>query len=94
MRLLQLQGAGSFSLTEFQGNNVLPYAILSHTWGPSNEEVTYQDLLSGTGKEKKGYGKLTFCGQQARKDSLNYFWIDTSCIRNVAQATMPYESEG
>jgi hypothetical protein len=41
MRLLQLQGGGSFSLVEFQGNNIPPYAILSHTWGPNNEEVIY-----------------------------------------------------
>jgi hypothetical protein len=31
MRLLQLQGAGSFSLVEFTGNIVPRYAILSHT---------------------------------------------------------------
>jgi hypothetical protein len=71
MRLLQLQGAGSFSLVEFQGNKVPPYAILSHTWGPSNEEVTYQDLLNSTGKGKSGYRKLTFCGEQTAKDGLD-----------------------
>jgi hypothetical protein len=80
MRLLQLQGAGSFSLVEFQGSNIPPYAILSHTWGPNREEVTYQDLLNNTGKGKSGYCKLIFCGQQAAKDSVQHFWIDTCCI--------------
>jgi hypothetical protein len=80
MRLLQLQDVGSFSLIEFRHKDIPPYAILSHTWGPNNEEFTYQDLLNGTGKEKKGYCKLPFCGQQAAKDGLHYFWIDTCCI--------------
>ena len=88
MHLLQLQGGGSFSLVEFQGNNIPPYAILSHTWGPSNEEVTYQDLLNSTGKDKIGYRKLTFCGEQAAKDGLNYFWIDTCCIDKSSSAEL------
>ena len=80
MRLLQLQGGGSFSLVEFQGNNIPPYAILSHTWGPNDEEVIYQDVLSGTGRGKSGYHKLTFCAKQAAKDGLQYIWIDALCI--------------
>ncbi|KAF2832835.1 HET-domain-containing protein [Ophiobolus disseminans] len=88
MRLLQFQGAGSFSVVEFQGNNVPPYAILSHTWGPSNEEVTYQDLLNSTGKDKSGYRKLTFCRQRAAEDGLYYFWIDTCCINKDSSAEL------
>lgn len=30
------------------------YAILSHTWGSAGEEVTYDDVLGGTGKSKAG----------------------------------------
>ncbi|KAF2818593.1 HET-domain-containing protein [Ophiobolus disseminans] len=88
MRLLQLQGADSFSLVEFQGNNVPPYAILSHTWGLSHEEVTYQDLLGGIGTEKKGYGKLIFCAKQAAKDGFRHFWIDTCCINKSSSAEL------
>jgi hypothetical protein len=88
MRLLQLQGAGSFSLVEFQGNNVPPYAILSHTWGTSNDEVTYQDLLNSTGKGKSGYRKLTFCGQRAAEDGLQHFWIDTCCINKDSSSEL------
>jgi tetratricopeptide (TPR) repeat protein len=57
-----------------------PYAILSHTWGLDEEEVTYEDLISGTGTEKAGYEKLRFCARQARQDGLDYFWVDTCCI--------------
>ncbi|KAI9784312.1 MAG: hypothetical protein M1839_002373 [Geoglossum umbratile] len=56
------------------------YAILSHTWGEDKEEVTYRDLIYGTGKNKVGYEKIRFCGEQARRDGLHYFWVDTCCI--------------
>jgi hypothetical protein len=87
MRLLQLQGPSSFSLVEIL-TNIPPYAILSHTWGPGSEEVTYQDLLKGTGEEKPGYRKLIFCGEQAAKDDLHYFWVDTCCIDKASSAEL------
>ncbi|PVH91620.1 hypothetical protein DM02DRAFT_333473 [Periconia macrospinosa] len=79
MRLLQLQDDGEFSLVEHIGSNIPPYAILSHTWGADREEVTFKDLIEGTGKNKAGYRKLTFCGEQAAKDNLQWFWVDTCC---------------
>jgi len=82
MRLLLRNEIGKFSLTdEFTGDdvNLPPYAILPHTWGPENEEVTFEDLVNGTGKKKNGYQKILFCGEQASKDGLKYFWIDTCC---------------
>ncbi|KAH7418739.1 kinesin light chain 1 [Cadophora sp. MPI-SDFR-AT-0126] len=78
MRLLQCDTDGAFSLTQFAENDIPKYAILSHRWGA--EEVTYNDLLDGTGKSKAGYGKIQFCGKQARRDGLQYFWVDTCCI--------------
>jgi hypothetical protein len=27
-----------------------------------------------------GYRKMIFCGEQARRDGLRYFWVDTCCI--------------
>jgi hypothetical protein len=60
----------------FPGN----YAILSHTWGADNAEVTFRDLMDGTGKSKAGYEKIRFCGEQARRDGVQYFWVDTCCI--------------
>ncbi|KAH8586892.1 heterokaryon incompatibility protein-domain-containing protein [Bisporella sp. PMI_857] len=44
------------------------------------DEVTYQDPITGAGKEKTGYEKIKFCGEQASKDGLQYFWVDTCCI--------------
>src|SRR5262245_51862155 len=82
MRLLQRSSNGEYSLTHdmFSEDMIPPYAILSHTWGPDAEEVTFKDVTNGTGKNKLGYEKIQFCGEQARLDGLQYFWIDTCCI--------------
>ncbi|TAQ90799.1 hypothetical protein B7494_g866 [Chlorociboria aeruginascens] len=80
MRLLTCNSDGEFSLTEHFGDNMPRYAILSHTWGADGEEVTFHDLVNGTGKHKEGYNKIRFCGEQARCDGLQYFWVDTCCI--------------
>ena len=73
MRLLERDNDGEFSLTKDFGDNIPRYAILSHTWGRDTEEVTFRDLTDGTGKSKAGYGKIQFCGEQGRRDGLEYF---------------------
>jgi hypothetical protein len=81
MRLLERNSTGEFSLTkDFVGDDVPRYAILSHTWEADTKEVSFKDLTDGTGKSKPGYDKLRFCGEQARRDDLQYFWVDTCCI--------------
>jgi Heterokaryon incompatibility protein (HET) len=80
MRLLEVQNNGEFRLIEDFFDDIPPYAILSHTWGADNEEVTFRDLAEGTSKSKSGYKKIRFCGEQAARDTLQYFWVDTCCI--------------
>src|SRR6202044_2568952 len=80
MRLLELKNNGEFSLTKDLIDNIPPYAILSHTWGEDNEEVTFQDLAQGVGKSKAGYRKIRFCEDQATRAGLQYVWVDTCCI--------------
>jgi hypothetical protein len=80
MRLLKrLPGDAGFELTTFDDDTAPPYAILSHTW-TAGQEVTYEEILAGTGTNKSGYAKLCFCGERAAADSLEYFWVDTCCI--------------
>jgi hypothetical protein len=55
MRLLKLEANGEFSLTNDITRPTIPYAILSHTWGEDDEEVTFEDLKDGSGKTKKVY---------------------------------------
>ncbi|KAN0067154.1 HET domain containing protein [Elaphomyces granulatus] len=83
MRLLKLNDAGEFDLTKdlLVSDDIPCYAILSHTWGPDTEEVSFKDMMDGTAKSKvPGYNKIRFCGEKARRDGLQYFWIDTCCI--------------
>lgn len=80
MRLLKcLPGDVNFELTTFDDNPAPLYAILSHTWTPG-QEITYKDLVEGTGTNKSGYAKLRFCSERAAADGLEYFWVDTCCI--------------
>lgn len=68
-----------------------PYAILSHTWDPDGNEVTYSDYLSGeSGTRHKNWVKvhraldLTLAG----KDGLKYVWIDSCCIDKSSSAEL------
>src|SRR5271168_5226162 len=90
MRLLLRSETGEFSLTEdLVGDDPIPpYAILSHTWLADTEEPTFEDLTNGTGEEKLGYEKIRFCGEQARQDGLQYFWVDTCCINKANYAEL------
>lgn len=87
MRLLQLQDDGNVSLVEFF-NDVPPYAILSHTWGGPDEEVVFEDLMNIKYKSRANYHKLISCGEQAAKDALRFFWIDTCCIDKSSSAEL------
>ncbi|KAJ4329605.1 hypothetical protein N0V87_010721, partial [Didymella glomerata] len=63
----------------FRGKSIPPYAILSHRW--SDSEALIEDISNRKYEEKEqGYRKLRFCAEQAAKDGLQYFWIDTCCI--------------
>lgn len=84
MHLLSRTPAGVFSLTEFTNeDNLPPYAVLSHRW--TRDEPTLQDVQNAPAPAKlpwhsEGLRKLHFCGKQAAKDGLDYFWVDTVCI--------------
>ena len=88
MRLLEIKNSGPFSLTKDLLDDIPPYAILSHTWGKEDEEVSLNDLVTGAGSNKIGYRKLDFCREQARSDNLHHFWVDTCCIDKANHAEL------
>ncbi|RYN17211.1 hypothetical protein AA0115_g11939 [Alternaria tenuissima] len=88
MRLLQRKGNDSFRLVYRVDEHIPPYAILSHTWGSEEDEVTFKDVVNGTYKKRKGYRKLQFCAKQAAEDGLDFFWIDTCCIDKDSSAEL------
>jgi hypothetical protein len=56
----------SLELEEFIGQDIPPYAILSHTWGDG--EVFFQDLQSGKAPKKAGHQKILHCCEEAARD--------------------------
>ncbi|RHZ64429.1 HET domain protein [Aspergillus thermomutatus] len=83
---MRLFNATTLQLTDFLGEAIPPYAILSHRW--QAEEVLFQDILSGAAPSKKGYGKITQCCAQALRDNLAYIWVDTFCIDKTSSAEL------
>jgi hypothetical protein len=78
---MRLLNAKDGEIREFiSDENVPRYAILSHTWYPTVDEVILQDwknLSSGQIAGKKGYAKIQHCREQALEDGLQWVWIDT-----------------
>lgn len=77
MRLLSVS---TYKLTEFFGDRIPPYAILSHTWG--EDEALFQHVMLGIEecKKHKGWSKITSFCETAARDSWDWVWIDTCCI--------------
>jgi archaellum biogenesis ATPase FlaH len=88
MRLLKYEENEDLSITEFDEDTKPPYAILSHRWGAEADEVTFEDVVGNAGKNKPGYAKIRFCGEQAQRDGLQYFWVDTCCINKANKAEL------
>ncbi len=88
MRLLTVLDNGEFGLVERVGSDIEPYAILSHTWGRDQDEISYKDFVDGTYKNKKSYVKLQFCQAQIAYDELQYFWVDTCNIDKSSSAEL------
>ncbi|CAN9446048.1 unnamed protein product, partial [Alternaria alternata] len=94
MRLLHHDQNGELALTRFDDHERPAYTILSHTWGKDEEEVSFADIMNGGGKEKAGYKKIGFCGEQTQRDGIRYFWVDTCCIdkSNMAELSLAIRS--
>jgi hypothetical protein len=92
MRLLRRCDTSQFSLTkDLSGeDSILPYAVLSHTWGADTAEVTFRDMTNSTGKDKAGYKKIRFCSEQAKQDGLQYIWIHTCCTDKANKAELTH----
>ncbi|KAJ4262907.1 hypothetical protein NW762_006520 [Fusarium torreyae] len=91
MRLLRRLPNGEIRLTSDLSEEKLPkYAILSHTWLIGDkEEVDFDDLNGGKPEAKiTSWLKIRFCGEQAYKDGLEYFWVDTCCINKQSSAEL------
>ncbi|KAL2208302.1 HET-domain-containing protein [Sarocladium strictum] len=85
MRLINVH---SYQLKDFFTEQLPKYAILSHTWGDG--EVTYQDMTAAgaTAQMKRGFKKIAYTCAQARKNGLEWAWVDTCCIDKTSSAEL------
>ncbi|KAK4897751.1 hypothetical protein LTR27_004523 [Elasticomyces elasticus] len=85
--IMWLINVTSFRLEWFVGRNIPSYAILSHVWS-QNAEVTFEDRQDLRAMSKKrGTDKIRLVCEQARKDGLQYAWVDTCEISLRSSAT-------
>lgn len=97
MRLLDVS---TFSLVNKHENELPPYAILSHTWGNDDDEVTMQDMQHFTARSpnediaakqvsrKKGFTKIREAARLAQSQGLGFIWVDTCCIDKTSSAEL------
>lgn len=85
---MRLLNSTTLELAEFMGDDVPPYAILSHTWG--KDEVTLRDIQDPTKrKDDSRFAKIRACCKQAAEvDKLDWVWIDTCCIDKTSSAEL------
>jgi hypothetical protein len=74
MRLLD---STTLEFREFIGEQIPPYAILSHTW--REKELSFQDMQSRCA-HKKEYDKVKHFCETAAAHGFGYVWMDTCCI--------------
>jgi hypothetical protein len=86
MRLINIKDLDNLRIAgPFWGDNIPPYAILSHTWG--KDELSFQDMMNfSQHSHKRGFQKiLSFC-KLARAAKYEYAWVDTVCIDKTSSA--------
>jgi hypothetical protein len=65
------------------------YAILSHTWGSDDEEVSFQNFHNPlVAREKIGLSKIEGMCTLASQRDIHYVWVDTCCIDKSSSAEL------
>ncbi|KAI0430128.1 heterokaryon incompatibility protein-domain-containing protein [Xylaria sp. FL1042] len=86
---MRLINVNTLSISEFLSDyNLPPYAILSHTW--SADEVTFQDMQKPRAMRHNSGGRnkiKAVCGV-AKRDGLEWAWVDTCCINKDSSAEL------
>jgi hypothetical protein len=88
MRLINVR---TFKLELLQGNENPPYAILSHTWGAEEKEVSFTEFENdhtARMRSKPGFKKIAMLCHEAQLNGIDYAWADTSCIDKSSSAEL------
>lgn len=87
---MRLINAHTLEIEYFTGTSIPKYAILSHTW--LAKEATFQKWTNKwsrlTHKHRPGFHKILATCRQARRDGLDYVWVDTVCIDKSSSAEL------
>ncbi len=83
-----LINAKILKLEYFVGNDIPPYAILSHTWDGGEVSFAEMNAPSHEVKAKEGYSKILQTCRLARQHRLDYAWIDACCIDKSSSAEL------
>ncbi|KAK5954021.1 hypothetical protein OHC33_004592 [Knufia fluminis] len=85
---------GKWELRTFPEDEIPSYCILSHRWGPTGSEVTYQELTDSDvfwksqTQHKTGYRKLQYACSTTRDYQKDWLWCDTCCIDKTSSAEL------
>lgn len=76
-------------LSEFYGDAVPSYAILSHLW-VEGQEISFREFtdLSPSATTRSGFHKIQNACEIALKDGIEWIWIDTNCIDKASSAEL------
>jgi hypothetical protein len=92
--------ASTMKLVNKRNDELPPYAILSHTWGSDEDEVSFEDmqsfgvssvrgaLLTHVVSRKVGFAKIRQSARLALSQGLRYIWVDTCCINKGSSAEL------
>lgn len=90
LETMWLLNTTSLRLHEFVGDNLPPYAILSHTW--SSDEFLYHEVPdwpdSLSIKAKPGFVKVARFCERANREGFSYSWVDSCCIDKSSSAQL------
>jgi len=99
MRLLD---TSTLRLVSRFDEGIPPYAILSHTWGRDEDEISFQDLQAITSSrlrqkdglfahpltKRAGFAKIRESCRLAKSEGYEFLWVDTCCIDKTSSAEL------
>jgi hypothetical protein len=88
--IMWLLNTTTCELSDITGQNIPPYAILSHTW--SSSEVLFRDMetfpISVSTMQKPGFSKVSQFCKLAKSYGFEYGWVDSCCIDKRSSAEL------
>jgi len=99
---MRLIDTSNLRLVSKNDSDLPDYAILSHTWGSDEDEVSFQELQELLASrirqpngpfahpiaKKRGFAKIKDSARLAKSQGFSYIWIDTCCINKTSSAEL------